>query len=111
MIESIEIGDAKTKAKRLRALIKYADGKTKTVNFGQRNSKGTYADGASDKKRDAYIARHSKAGEDWGDPTTAGYMSRHVLWEFRSSGEIESFLKRDTGAKKVSVSFNRYNVK
>ena len=109
MIQSITITD-NTGNKRLKAVIEYKDGKKKTVSFGMKGSKGTFADGADNKKRLAYIARHSKAGQDWTDPTTAGYLSRFVLWEFRSNTEIEKFLKKDTGAKNVSVNFSRIKI-
>lgn len=33
------------------------------------------------KRRELYIQRHSGMGEDWEDPTTAGFWSRWLLWE------------------------------
>jgi hypothetical protein len=108
-IESITITD-NSGLKRLKAVITYNDGTKKGVTFGMKDSKGTFADGASEQKRDAYIARHSKLDENWRDPTTAGYMSKWVLWSFRENKQIEKFLKKDTGAKNVSVNFKRYKV-
>jgi hypothetical protein len=35
-------------------------------------------------KREAYLARH-KARENWSDPTTAGALSRYLLWGSSSS--------------------------
>lgn len=96
--------------KRLKAVIKYTDGKTKTVNFGMKGSKGAYSDGATDAKRDAYIARH-RVREDWTNEQSAGFMSRWVLWEARSNKEIENVLKQKTKAKSVSVQFKRIPVK
>lgn len=32
-----------------------------------------------DERRRNYIARH-KPTEDWSDPTTAGFWSKHLLW-------------------------------
>lgn len=32
-------------------------------------------------KRRQYIARHSRGGENWRDPTTPGALSRYLLWE------------------------------
>jgi len=48
---------------------------------------------AADKKKAAYIARHSKAGEDWtaSGKDTAGFYAKHVLW---SEPTIESSLKK-----------------
>ena len=36
----------------------------------------------ADEKKSAYIARHSKAGEDWtaSGVNTAGFCSKHLLW-------------------------------
>ena len=108
MIQSITITD-NSGLKRLKAVIEYKDGKTKTVSFGMKDSKGTFADGADNKKRLAYIARH-KVNQDWTDPTTAGFMSRWVLWEFRENNEIEKLLKKKTGASKVIVNFSRIKI-
>lgn len=36
----------------------------------------------ADMKKKAYIARHSKAGEDWtaSGKATAGFYAKHILW-------------------------------
>lgn len=109
MIDSIVVRDNEGK-KRLRAVIKYSNGDIKTVSFGQKGSGGTYADGASDKKRDAYIARH-KVRQDWTDEKTSGFASRWILWQARTNKEIQQVLKDKTGAKQVSVKFKRIPVK
>ena len=41
-------------------------------------------------KKDAYIARH-KVNEDFNDPTTAGALSRWILW---SEPTIESAIRK-----------------
>ncbi len=38
------------------------------------------------KKKDAYIARH-KVNENWNDPTTAGALSFHILWNKKTLSE------------------------
>jgi hypothetical protein len=66
----------------------------KKVHFGQPGAT-TYIDGASDEKRNAYLARHSKSpGEDWEKPDTAGALSRWLLWEARSLKEAEKRFKK-----------------
>ena len=55
----------------------FKDGKI--VHFGQRGG-STYIDHKDKDKRAAYIARHSKNGEDWNNPKTAGALSRFLLW-------------------------------
>ena len=63
----------------------------KTIHFGQKGST-TFISGATDKQRDAYIARHAKT-EDWTDPLTAGFWSRWALWEKRTLQDALKFLK------------------
>jgi hypothetical protein len=55
----------------------FKDGKI--VHFGQRGG-STYIDHKDKDKRAAYIARHSKNGENWSNPKTAGALSRFLLW-------------------------------
>ena len=63
-----------------------------TIHFGSATST-TYAEGASDEKRDAYIARH-KVNENW-DKINAGSLSRYVLWSHKSLKEgIAEFKRR-----------------
>jgi len=65
----------------------------KTIKFGQKGSQ-TYTEGATDAKRDAYIARHSKGNEDW-SKINAGSLSRFVLWSSKTlAGGIKEFKKR-----------------
>ena len=78
------------KGKRYVAIFK--DGEK--VHFGQ--SEGyTYLDGASEKIRSAYIARHSKNNENWSNGRTAGALSRFILWEKRNLDDaIASYKSR-----------------
>jgi len=45
------------------------------------------------KRRDLYLARHKK-GENWEDPTTPAFWSRHLLWEEPSMGDAIKALER-----------------
>ena len=104
-----------TGQKRLKATIIDKDGKKKVITFGMKNSKGTFADGSSEEKKKAYLARHGKMGEDWTKSglKTAGFMSRWVLWSDRTNSKIKSNISRVTGipTKDISISFSRYKVK
>ncbi len=59
------------------------------VNFGSAKNKDytiyyrDYGKEIADKKKKAYIARHSKLNEKWGRDgiNTAGYYARWLLWE------------------------------
>jgi hypothetical protein len=91
--------------KRFTAIIKYTDNdmeKTKTVNFGFAGG-NTYFDGANDKTRAAYIARHSKTpGEDWSDKLSAGFWSRFFLWEVRKN-KVSGYIKSKFPGAKVTI--------
>jgi hypothetical protein len=104
-MESLTISD-NDGLKRLKAVYKFKDGKTKTITFGMKGSAGTFADGSSEQKKDAYIARH-RVNEDWSDKFSAGFLSRFVLWSERSNEKIKKVLQDKTGIKNISVNFNR----
>ena len=48
------------------------------VSFGAKGAK-TFIDSASEKTKDAWIARH-KVRENWDNPKTAGSLAKHILW-------------------------------
>lgn len=77
---SVKINPSTARGKRLKAELFENGQKIKTINFGSKNG-FTFFDGANEQKRKSYIARHSKAGEDWNNPKTAGFWARWVLWE------------------------------
>ena len=51
---------------------------TKTISFGDKRYED-YTIHKDDVRQRRYITRHRK-NEDWGDPTTAGALSRWLLW-------------------------------
>jgi hypothetical protein len=53
----------------------------KKISFGSSVST-TFAEGASEEKKNAYLARH-KVNEDWTKPN-AGSLSRWILWSAKS---------------------------
>ena len=73
MIE-ILIQPSKKADKKFDAII---DGK-KTVSFGAKGYSDFTMHG-SEARKNAYLQRH-KARENWNDPTTAGALSKFVLW-------------------------------
>ena len=65
----------------------------KVVHFGQKGGK-TFIDGRTEKEKENYIARH-KVNEDFNNPTTAGALSRFILWNKKTlSASIADFKKR-----------------
>jgi len=69
-----------------------------SVNFGAKGYED-YTQHGDPKRREAYIKRHQKR-EDWGDMTTAGFWSRHLLWEEPS---LEAAIKKLNRKFKIKV--------
>jgi len=64
----------------------------KKISFGSKSSH-TFLEGATEQKRDAYLARHSKNNENW-NTASAGALSRWILWSSRTlGGGIRNFKK------------------
>jgi hypothetical protein len=68
--------------------------KGKRVHFGAAGSQ-TYLDHHDKTKRENYLKRH-KVNENWNNPTSAGALSRHLLWGDSTSlmMNINAFKKR-----------------
>jgi len=65
----------------------------KVVHFGQKGG-STYIDHKDDQKKENYLKRH-RVNENWKDPTTAGALSRWILWNLKTlSASIADFKKR-----------------
>lgn len=88
-------------AKKYDAVFLKPDGSTRTQPFGQKgyndfilyNSKHGMNVAKEHKQR--YLKRHAGMGEDWNDPTTAGALSKWILWNkptFKAS--LQDYKKR-----------------
>lgn len=51
----------------------------RTIHFGQFGA-DDYTKTKDKEQRDRYLERHGRGRENWSDPTTAGSLSRHILW-------------------------------
>jgi hypothetical protein len=60
------------------AVFDLGNGRTKTTHFGA-TGYSDFRTNRSEERKDSYIARHS-ARENFNDPTTAGALSRWLLW-------------------------------
>ena len=97
--------------KRLIANFQFKDNpKMKKIKFGLKNSKGTFYDGATNQKKEAYIKRHMK-NENWNDITTAGALSRFVLWETNDKNDLIKLLKNKFKIKNVDINFKKIKIK
>lgn len=61
------------------AVFEYPDGHTKTTSFGARGM-SDYTKHKDPERKNRYLTRHRGMKEDWNDPTTAGALSRWILW-------------------------------
>jgi hypothetical protein len=74
------------------------NGRIKQTHFGAKGYQNYGGVGKerhlSEARKKRYIQRH-KGKENWNDPTTAGSLSRWVLWDKKSFSEgVRSFKKR-----------------
>ena len=91
----IIITKSKNKDKKYDARI---DGK-KTVSFGAAGM-SDYTKHKDPERKQRYIDRHKK-NENWSDPTTAGYLSRWILW---AKPTIEESIK-DLNKRNKNINF------
>ena len=76
------------------AIFTYPDGKTKTTHFGARGM-SDYTKHGDKERMERYVDRHDNGREDWNDPTTAGALSRWILWNKPTlSASYNDYLKK-----------------
>lgn len=65
----------------------------KTTHFGARGYED-YTQHRNELRKESYLARH-RTRENWNDPTSAGALSRWILWNKPTlTASIEDFKKR-----------------
>ena len=68
-------------------------GKTKTTHFGAYGYED-FTTHKDEERKKLYLARHEK-NENWNNPTTAGALSRWILWNKKTlKASIEDYRKR-----------------
>lgn len=60
------------------AVVEQDNGQQRTIRFGQAMA-SDFTKHRSETRKNRYLDRH-RANEDWNDPLTAGFWSRHLLW-------------------------------
>jgi len=91
--------------KKLRAVFTFPDGKKKTTHFGGKGY-SDYTIHNDEERKNRYEIRHARR-EDWDDFTTAGALSKWILWNKPSlKGGFDHFLALFslTGELKVKTS-------
>ena len=84
-LHSVEISRSTNSQKKLMAVFYDSEGKKmKTTHFGQRGA-SDYTKHGDKERMERYLERHgggttTSTKEDWKDPTTAGSLSRWILW-------------------------------
>jgi len=74
----ISITTSSKPEKKLQATFETDSGREKTTHFGQRSA-SDFTKNHDEARKANYLSRHS-ATENWNDPTSAGALSRWVLW-------------------------------
>lgn len=75
-----------TKAeKKYMAVFETDSGRTKTTHFGSAGM-SDYTKNKDPERKERYLQRH-RANENWNDPTSAGSLSRYILWNKTSLRE------------------------
>jgi hypothetical protein len=109
---SVEISRSSNSEKKLMAVFSDKEGnKIKTTHFGQRGA-SDYTKHGDRERMKRYLERHgggttTSTKENWKDPTTAGSLSRWILWNKPSlSGSFSDYKRRFglKGTMKVSKS-------
>ena len=114
---SVTISRSSNSEKKLMAVFEDSEGKKmKTTHFGQRGA-SDYTKHGEKERMERYLDRHgggfeTSTKEDWKDPTTAGALSRWILWNKPSlSASFTDFKKRfnlkgDLKVKKSAETFD-----
>jgi hypothetical protein len=90
-LESLSPSNAKHK--KLKAVFRLDNGRTRTIHFGDNRYDDYTSHGTLSRKND-YIRRH-EAREDFNDPMTAGALSRWILWNKKTiKASLADYIKR-----------------
>jgi Family of unknown function (DUF5754) len=79
--------------KKLKAVFELDNGRTKTTHFGA-SGMSDFTKNHDEERKQRYIKRHT-ANENWSDATSAGALSRFILWNKMSlSASIADYKRR-----------------
>lgn len=94
-IKLLRISRSSNPEKKMMAVFE-VDGRERTTHFGQAGAKDYTLHSKVDReaRKKSYDARH-RPTEDWSDPTSAGALSKFILWNKISiSASIADYKKR-----------------
>tara|TARA_R110000822_G_scaffold30765_1_gene89365 strand:+ start:108 stop:407 length:300 start_codon:yes stop_codon:yes gene_type:complete len=92
--DTVVIKKSTNPKKKLQATFsKSGEGRTRTTHFGA-SGMDDYTKTKDKEQKSRYISRHRQR-ENWNDPTSAGALSKWILWNLPSrSASISSYKKR-----------------
>ena len=81
MIKFVALKKSDKPEKKYMVVLTTDSGREKTIHFGDSslNDYTSFNALEREERKRRYLARH-RAREDWNDPTTAGFWSRHIWW-------------------------------
>lgn len=92
-VKLLKITKSSKPEKKLMAVFETDSGRTKTTHFGA-SGMSDFTKHHDEERKQRYINRH-KANENWNDPTSAGALSRFILWNKMSlSASIADYKRR-----------------
>ena len=90
---SVVIKKSSKPEKKLMAVFKMDTGRTRTTHFGQAGAPD-YTRTRDKEQKSRYLSRHRRR-ENWDDATSAGALSRWILWDLPTRrASIASYKKR-----------------
>jgi hypothetical protein len=95
MIKLLRITKSDKPGKKMMAVFE-VDGRENTTHFGDSSMSDytTHPPAIRESRKSAYLSRH-KSNENWNDPTSAGALSRWILWNKPSiSASIADYKRR-----------------
>ena len=90
---SVKISKSTKEGKKLMAVFQMDNGRTRTTHFGA-SGMSDFPTHKDEARKQRYLDRHRKR-ERWDAPTTAGALSRWILWNKPTrSASIKDYKKR-----------------
>ena len=91
---SVKFGPGTSGNAKMKAVFTDASGDTKTTQFGYKGM-SDFTKHKDEGRKSSYLARHGSKGQNqnWNDPTTAGALSRWILWNKKSLSESKKSFK------------------
>ena len=94
---SVVIKKSDKEGKKLMAIFKLENGRTRTTHFGAEGM-SDYTKNRDKDRKQRYLKRHRR-NENWSVPDTGGSLARWILWNKETRGASISAYKKRFGLK------------